>query len=342
MSATPTLSALQLFEEQYIPFPPFVAAKDAIEANLALFRETGLASHLLVLGESGTGKSSLCRWLGTQHPRRQLPDGDTVEALIVSVPPAATIAGIADQMLKELGDPVRNSGTVTHKTSRVVTLCRACRVETMLFDEAQHLHDRGDTRTHYMVADWLKHLIDEVAVPTVLLGLPRLESLLQINEQLRRRFSRRLRLALGQSDTDDIETECLQLFISLASCLEVGVSAEPYSWREMGMRLSTQLDGSGVRRVLPADIESFEQTYVSLAELARGSGVSSIAMLRKLRVRPVCGPTIDGSRQYFFRRSDVTDDGLAMSLVVHSGANRDEERFSADTRNPGERSGGSA
>ena len=40
-------------------------------------------------------------------------------------------------------------------------------------------------------ADWLKHLIDEVGVPTVLLGLPRLESLLQINEQLRRRFSRR-------------------------------------------------------------------------------------------------------------------------------------------------------
>ncbi|MGN6526950.1 MAG: TniB family NTP-binding protein [Burkholderiaceae bacterium] len=254
MSDAASLGALQIFEEQYIPFPPFVAAKDAIEANLALFRETGLASHLLVLGESGTGKSSLCRWLGTQHPRRQLPDGDTVEALIVSVPPAATIAGIADQMLKELGDPVRNSGTVTHKTSRVVTLCRACRVETMLFDEAQHLHDRGDTRTHYMVADWLKHLIDEVAVPTVLLGLPRLESLLQINEQLRRRFSRRLRLALGQSDTDDIETECLQLFISLASCLEVGVSAEPYSWREMGMRLYYASDGrvAYVKKMLAA------------------------------------------------------------------------------------------
>ena len=256
MSGASSLGGLQRFEEQYIPFPPFVAAKDAIEANMVLFRETGLPAHLLVLGESGTGKSSLCRWLGAQHPTRKLPDRDMVEVLIVSIPPAATIAGIADQMLKALGDPVRVSGTVTHKTARVVTLCRQCRVQLILFDEAQHLHDRDDTHTHYMIADWLKHLIDEVGVPTVLLGLPRLESLLQINEQLRRRFSRRLRLALGQSDTDDIETECLQLFISLASCLEVGVSAVPYTWREMGMRLYYASDGrvAYVKKMLSAGL----------------------------------------------------------------------------------------
>jgi hypothetical protein len=275
MSEVAMMAALKRFEELYIPFPPFVAAKDAIESHLRLFRETGLAEHLLVYGESGTGKSSLCRWLGTQHPRRQLPDRDTVEVLIVSVPPAATIAGVADQMLKELGDPFRVTGTVTNKTSRVATLCRECRVEMILFDEAQHFHDRGDTRTHYMVADWLKHLIDEVAIPTVLLGLPRLESLLQTNEQLRRRFSRRIRLALGQSDTVDIETECVQLFMSLASCLEVGVSTDPFNWREMGMRLFFACDGrvAYIKKMLSAALRAclemdFPQIDVALLERA--------------------------------------------------------------------------
>jgi hypothetical protein len=252
MSETCEFGAVRRFEDEYIPFPPFVAAKDVIEANLRLFRETGVPSHLLVLGESGTGKSSLCRWLGAQHPRRRLPDRDIVEALIVSVPPAATIGGIANAMLQALGDPSRTSGTISNKTARIVTLCHQCRVELMLLDEAQHLQDRGDIRTHYMVGDWCKHLIDEINVPTVLLGLPRLEALMQVNEQLRRRFSRRLRLALGQNETESIETECLQLFMSLASCMEVPVSAQPFGWQEMGMRIYYACDGrvAYVKRLL--------------------------------------------------------------------------------------------
>lgn len=89
--------------------------------------------------------------------------------------------------------------------------------------------------------------------------------------------------------------------------------------------LATRHDGNGVRRTYAADIEAFERTYVSLAELARASGVSSTAMLRRLPVLPVCGPTVDGSRQYFFRRSDVTIDPMTKSLGIHAGAQRNEE-----------------
>lgn len=225
------------FERQYIPFPPFVEAKDAIEANLAIFRHSGLAKHILVLGESGTGKTSLCTWLATQHPRRRLPDGDRIELLRVEVPPAATVMGIADAFLIALGDPQPAHGTITSKTARIVTLCRNCGVELMLVDESQHLQDRGDTRTHYLVGDLFKHLIDRIGVPSVMLGLPRLQDLLQTNEQLRRRFSRNKSLRLGQSDTTSVEEECLVLFYSLAHHLTVPVRAEPFSPQDMGQRL---------------------------------------------------------------------------------------------------------
>lgn len=234
---------LRAFDEQYIPFPPFVAAKNAIETNLQMFRETGVATHMLVTGEAGTGKSSLCRWLALQHPRRVLPERDLVEVLITSVPPAASISSVASAMLTALGDPFPDKGTVTVMTNRIVTLCRTCGVDMLLFDESQHLHDRGDTKTHYMVGDWLKHLIDELGVPTILLGLPRVEKLLQVNDQLRRRFSSRRRLAVGQSDTDSIETECLQLFLSLVSLIDIPVSSKPYSAQEMGERLYFASDG---------------------------------------------------------------------------------------------------
>jgi len=225
------------FEGLYIPFPPFVEAKNAIQANLDLFKLSGLAKHILVLGESGTGKTSLCTWLATENPRRRLPDGDRIPLLRVEVPPAATVMGIAEAFLAALGDPQPAHGTITSKTARIVILCRNCGVELMLIDECQHLQDRGNTRTQYLVGDWFKHLIDKIAVPTVMLGLPRLQDLLQTNEQLRRRFSRTKRLRLGESDTTSVEDECLMLFYSLGQELKMPLRAEPFDPPEMGQRL---------------------------------------------------------------------------------------------------------
>lgn len=228
---------LKQLDETYIPFPAFDTAANTIIDNVTLFKNTGIAHHLLVLGESGTGKSSLCRWMVAKYPKAILPEGDVIPALSISVPPAATISSVAEAMLAQLGDPTYSRGSVTHKTLRVITLCRNCGVGVVLFDEAQHIHDRGQAATHYKVGDWLKGLIDDIKVPTVFLGLPRLVQLLQINDQLRRRFSKRLNLALGQADEVRVDTECLQLFMSLGKCLPYRISPGDYSWPEFGKRL---------------------------------------------------------------------------------------------------------
>ncbi len=60
------------------------------------------------------------------------------------------------------------------------------------------------------------------------------------------------------------------------------------------------------RRVIPRTaLKSFIERYVSLAELARAGQVSPRALLRRIQARPVCGPGIDGVRQYFFLQTDV-------------------------------------
>lgn len=266
---------LRHFEEQYIPFPTFVAAKSAIELHLQMFREAGLARHMLILGEAGTGKSSLCRWILARYPKRRLLERDQIEVLHMVVPPAATVMGAADALLSSLGAPHPGKGSITLKTSRIITLCKNCKVELLLVDEAQHLQDRGDVRTQYIVGDWFKHLIDQLAVPTVMLGLPSLQGLLETNEQLRRRFSRRLWLALGQSETDSIETECLQLFLSLSSLLHAPVIPGAYDAQEMGSRLYFACDGrvayikkllfAAMRSALELDHEVIDETLLQRA-----------------------------------------------------------------------------
>lgn len=238
-----TMWQLKEFDEQYLPFPTFVTAKQAIDEALTMYRETGVARHMLILGEAGTGKSTLCKLMETQHPRRRLSDRDKIDVIAISVPPSANVGGVASAVLRALGDLWHERGTIASRTERIVTLCRECGIELMLIDEAQHLQDRGTSRTHYMVGDWVKDVIDQVSVPTVMLGLPRLELLLQTNEQLRRRFSRRIRLAFGQNSAMSVESECLQLFLSLSSLLTLPVSSKPFGPQEMGTRLYYACDG---------------------------------------------------------------------------------------------------
>nr|WP_240991232.1 hypothetical protein [Cupriavidus taiwanensis] len=58
----------------------------------------------------------------------------------------------------------------------------------------------------------------------------------------------------------------------------------------------------GFRRVYLDAIKVFCETYVSLGELAASRGMTPRRLLATLPIKPVCGPTVDGARQYFYRR----------------------------------------
>jgi energy-coupling factor transporter ATP-binding protein EcfA2 len=234
---------LRSFNNEYLEFPPFVSAFNEIDRLVQLYRQTGVAHHLLVTGESGTGKTTLCKALADRYPRSSVPERDIVPVLIVPIPPAATIASVAEAMLARLGDPSPSTGTSSAKTARAVHLARACSIELLMFDEANHIQDRGQSPTQYMVGDWLKSLMDNIQVPTVLLGLPRVNDLLRVNEQLRRRFTKHLQMALGQDPDDSIESQCLRLFASLTPSLPVPFNKESMSWNELALRLYAATDG---------------------------------------------------------------------------------------------------
>lgn len=235
--------AVKQLQGAYLMFPAFRTAFEQIEANLKLYRATGVAQNLLILGESGTGKTSLARLFTEQYPKQVLLERDVIPVLHVTVPPAATIAGTVEAVLAKLGDPEPERGTVSVKTARAVKIARGCGVEMMLFDEAQHIQDRGRTHSQYFVGDWLKSFMDALGLPVTLLGLPRTQGLLQVNEQLRRRFTHRLSLSVQQAGTEASDDNSLELFTSLADALPLPLDPRPYGWQELGMRLYFATDG---------------------------------------------------------------------------------------------------
>lgn len=100
-------------------------------------------------------------------------------------------------------------------------------------------------------------------------------------------------------------SEARQDFSVDAAARVLGIKQQvAYDLVHLGVLRSTNAGALG-RRVSVHDIERFQTTYVSLASLASEARRSPRALLAELSASPVCGPTINGARQYFYRRADL-------------------------------------
>jgi TniQ len=77
-----------------------------------------------------------------------------------------------------------------------------------------------------------------------------------------------------------------------------------YELVRAGLLMSSYDSIKGVR-ISTDQLQQFQETYISLAEIACNRGCSPRKLLLELQDKPVTGPCVDGNRQYFFRRSDI-------------------------------------
>lgn len=190
----PQYEVLARFQDLVIQHPQFKTAFDKIVEAYQLNTEIGFQLNLICIGMSGTGKSTLKRKVVERHPVYFTVDKKVVPVLAIDTPSLPTVKNIAEAMLMELGDPLFNKGSAVEKTARILHYIRECGVKLIIFDELQHFIDQGNRTAPRQVSDWLKTLIDQSGASTILMGLHQSEHILQVNEQLRRRFSRRIDL----------------------------------------------------------------------------------------------------------------------------------------------------
>lgn len=172
----------------FIQFPHVKNLLGQMEALLSQDTTVEEADNLLLIGEPGVGKSCLLTKLCIKHPKIQHADFSEIPILYASVPSKSSIDDLASAMLLSMGSPFWNRGKTKELTHQLKTLLKTCKVRMIILDEVNHLVDKGGIKTHHLIADWLKELSDDVRIPIVLAGIPRVTRLLETNDQLRSRF----------------------------------------------------------------------------------------------------------------------------------------------------------
>ncbi len=180
--------ARTLIDSTLIPHTAFENASSRLEQCFDYAADAAEPICVAIIGESRTGKSRVLEECCASHSTTRQADGLTVPILRVKTPSKPTVKGLAELMLRAMGDPRFYAGTEITKTSRLKDLMKKCNTRMVMIDEFQHFYDKASHKVMHYVADWLKILVDDSHVALTVAGLPSCMSVVNQNEQLEGRF----------------------------------------------------------------------------------------------------------------------------------------------------------
>jgi hypothetical protein len=151
-----------------------------------------LGCGLMVIGDSGSGKSSLARYFLARHPRVNTPTQTFVPAVYMRIPPNVSPKSMAQALLTGLKHE-DTKGTAKELLKRGVTLCHKCGVKIIMIDDFQDIPARR-SKGMAAIGDWVRQLIDAVPALVIAMGTPSAEVVRDSNEQVRRRMQATARL----------------------------------------------------------------------------------------------------------------------------------------------------
>jgi hypothetical protein len=176
-------------ENILVPHTAFTKALNRLEQGMKVAPFLRDPLGYFISGESRTGKSRVIEEFRSRYARLRTPEGMEIPVLYVSVPSNPTEKGLATAILAALEDPLAYKGTELDKTSRLLTLLRECKTKMLILDEFQHFVDKtANFAVLHRTSDWLKSLLNDAKVVTVIAGLPYGNSVLAQNQQLRGRI----------------------------------------------------------------------------------------------------------------------------------------------------------
>jgi hypothetical protein len=200
------------------------------------WRDAGVFEGMLLVAQTGSGKSTTLKYYRDQFPRYETPTGTKIPVLYVATPESPTVRDLAQKVLDALGDPAADKGSASAKTRRIIHLVKQCGVEMVFIDEFHHFADGKYATEATRVSNWVKLLIEEIKRPVVLAGLPRAIAVVNRNPELRRRFCAPHELRPFGFATDDERREFRAVLKKVHSLVPASCKCPPLHALELAER----------------------------------------------------------------------------------------------------------
>jgi len=183
-----TKAPITIVDKIVVRHTAFTEAQRQIEQCLQFAGGNTEAMGLAIVGEAGTGKTSVMSGFKAKYGLIRKVEGLTGQILFATVPPQPTTRSLAGALLAgfQVGD--WEKGTEDDRSKRLRKYMKDIDIHMVMLDEFQHLYNRERNKMMYEVADWLKVFMDDTRVVLVVAGTPPCTAVISQNEQLRRRF----------------------------------------------------------------------------------------------------------------------------------------------------------
>jgi predicted AAA+ superfamily ATPase len=173
--------------DQLVCHDRYNAVQTQIEAALARAHE-GDPQILPIVGPTRVGKSKLLASIIAAHSTT-VP-GVGREIISIVSPKHLTSRALPDACLVSIGMSSAMFANHVAATDAFIKAVNRLKARMIIFDETQHMLERGSSTTARAAADFLKGLFDQTQTSIVLVGLPTLMGLFRANEQLADRARR--------------------------------------------------------------------------------------------------------------------------------------------------------
>ncbi|WP_422132808.1 TniB family NTP-binding protein [Endozoicomonas sp. ALD040] len=183
------ISKLTKVRDCFIRSPYLDGILKTIHRNRMVSKCGGKPECALIIGEPGSGKTTLMEKYEKDHPHEEESCRTRIPVFLSEFPLRTEPRQAAISLLDDLGHELPPKGlSAPQLTKQLAKLMHECEVEIALLDEFHHLIETKSYDVLHDAVTWVKTLINISKKPVVLFGLPYSRVILDYDEQLSGRF----------------------------------------------------------------------------------------------------------------------------------------------------------
>ena len=188
----------------------------------------GVASCMLLTGESGSGKSELAKYYLKNYPVIEEEERTRIPVLHFELKSVSTPRDLLISLLVAIGDPQngRNARNQDDLFERLVGLIKVVGLELLILDEIQVIIERRSHQVLTGIADLFKDLIKNTNIPIIFVGMPWSRYLINANRQLERRVKYRYQFPVFRVSSKSERDDYRRFLKLLARSYELNIALE--------------------------------------------------------------------------------------------------------------------